>query len=144
MVSVRFPLFVHRVKTNPLFELTSSSSFFECFHSKLLQLSNCFASRCVLVSPLDFEPLWPLHAVQSSNIQESVWLSTHWQSFARVTISPLINKRLPTMNENHIVSAISLVTPGIYESMLTSGLQSQNVPTHLVQLTYLPDLPVSF
>ena len=48
------------------------------------------------------------------------------------------------MNENHMVSAISLVTPGIYESMLTSGLQSQNVPTHLVQLTYLPDLPVSF
>ena len=27
------------------------------------------------------------------------------------------------MNENHIVSAISLVTPGICESMLTSCLQ---------------------
>ena len=78
------------------FSLPSSSSFFEWFHSKLLQLSNCFASQCVLVSPLGFEPLWPLHAVQSSNIQENVRLSTHWQSFAKVNISPLTNKRLPT------------------------------------------------
>ena len=52
--------------------LTSSSSFFGCFRSKFLQLSNCFASQCVLVSPLGFEPLWPLHAVQSSNIQENI------------------------------------------------------------------------
>ena len=33
------------------------------------------------------------------------------------------------MNENHIVSTIGLVTPGICESMLTSGLQSYHVPT---------------
>ena len=49
------------------------------------------------------------------------------------------------MNENHIVSAISLVNPGICESTLTSSLQqSHHVATQLVQLTYLPDLPVSF
>ena len=50
------------------------------------------------------------------------------------------------MNENHIVSAISLVTPGICESMLTSCfLQTYLVKkTQLEQLTYLPHLSVSF
>ena len=52
------------------------------FHLKLLQCSNCSASQCVFVSPLGFEPLWPLHAVQSSNIQAKVSISL---------ISPLIN-----------------------------------------------------
>ena len=93
------------------FSLPSSSSFFEWFHSKLLQLSNCFASQCVLVSPLGFEPLWPLHAVQSSNIQENVRLSTHWQSFAKVNITPLINKHLPTKSfptrQNRITKMLS-------------------------------------
>ena len=52
------------------------------FHLKLLQCSNCSASQCVFVSPLGFEPLWPLHAVQSSNIQAKVNISL---------ISPLVN-----------------------------------------------------
>ena len=93
------------------FSLPSSSSFFGCFHSKLLQLSNCFASQCVLISPLGFEPLWPLHAVQSSKIQENATFSMHWQSFAKVNITPLKNTSLPTnffpTRQNQITKILS-------------------------------------